>query len=279
LPGGVPTGYHRGDAAIGPARRRAIVQGVAKDSGIDELVEDAAELRAGLWQSLGRMAGFFGDLTGIGPVFDKIGEKLQTLMGCRGEVAFTVALISLSAKMAVADGIVTADEVAMFRRVVEVPEGEERNVERLFDLARRDVAGFEAHAKRIATIAGGDQVFLGDVLEGLFHIAAADSYVHENEMDFLERVGEIFGLDRRRFERIAGGFVKRRGADPYRVLGVDAQASDEAVKKAWRKAVAECHPDLHFAHGLPKEAMAILNDRMASVNAAWEAVRLERGLT
>jgi len=252
---------------------------VGEDLDVGELVEEAAEFRAGLWQSLGKMAGFFGDLTGIGPVIDKVGEKLQTLMGCRGEVAFTVALISLSAKMAVADGIVTADEVAMFRRVVEVPEGEERNVERLFDLARRDVAGFEAHAERIARIAGGDETFLADVLEGLFHIAAADAYVHEREMEFLERVAEIFGLDRRRFDRIAGGFVKRRGADPYRVLGVAAAASDDEVKKAWRRAVVECHPDAHFAHGLPKEAMAILNDRLAAVNAAWESVRLERGLT
>lgn len=251
----------------------------AKDSGLDDLIDDAAEMRAGLWQTLGRMAGFFGDLTGIGPVLDKLGAKFQSLMGCRGEVAFTVALISLSAKMAAADGIVTADEVAMFRRVVDVPEGEERNVERLFDLARRDVAGFEAHAERIARIAGGDEVFLGNVLEGLFHIASADSYVHEREMDFLERVAEIFGLDRRQFDRIAGGFVRRHGADPYRVLGVGAQASDDEVKKAWRRAVVDCHPDAHFSHGLPKEAMAILNDRLAAVNAAWESVRLERGLT
>lgn len=247
--------------------------------GLDDLVEDAAELRAGLWQTLGRMAGFVGDLTGIAPVIDKIGEKLQTLMGCRGETAFTVALISLSAKMAAADGIVTADEIEMFRRVVEIPPGEERNVEWLFDLARRDVAGFETHATRIASLAKGDEVFLGDVLEGLFHIAAADSYVHEHEMAFLERVAEIFGLDRRRFDRIAGGFVRRRGADPYRVLGVAASADDDEVKRAWRAAVVECHPDRHFAHGLPKEAMAILNDRLAAVNAAWESVRLERGLT
>ena len=63
------------------------------------------------------------------------------------------------------------------------------------------------------------------------------------------------------------------------MLGVAAAASDDEVKKAWRRAVVECHPDAHFAHGLPKEAMAILNDRLAAVNAAWESVRLERGLT
>ncbi|MER2605850.1 MAG: TerB family tellurite resistance protein [Siculibacillus sp.] len=244
----------------------------------EEVVEEAAELRAGLWQSLGRALDFVGDLTGIGPLLDSLSTRVQDWLAGSGEVAFTVALISLAAKMAKADGVVSHEEITMFRRVVEVPPGEERNVERLFDLARRDVAGFEAHAARIAKIAGGDPVFLGDVLTGLFHIAAADSYVHEHELAFLERVGELFELDATTFERIASGFVRRRGPDPYRVLGVDAEASDEAVKKAWRRLVRECHPDLHFAHGLPHEATAILNDRLASVNGAWEQIRLERGL-
>lgn len=246
---------------------------------LEDVVEEAAEIRAGLWQTLKGAARFFGDMTGVAPLYDALGEKLQTLMGCRGEVAFTAALISLSAKMAKADGIVTADEVAMFRRVVEIPSGEERGVERLFDLARRDVAGYEAHAARIAKIVGGDTVFLGDVLTGLFHIAAADAYIHEDELAFLERVGEIFGLDRRQFDRIAAGFVRRRGADPYRVLGVDREADDAVVKKAWRQAIAECHPDRHHAHGLPKEAAAILEDRARAINGAWAAIKTERGLT
>lgn len=245
---------------------------------IGEVVEEACEARSRLWAALGRIVDFVGDLTGVGPFLETVAGRFSDWLAGSGEVAFTVALISLSAKMARADGIVTADEVEMFRRVIEIPPGEEKNVERLFDLAHRDVAGYEAHAARIAKVAGGDPVFLGDVLTGLFHIAAADSFVHEAELAFLERVGEIFGLDEAAFERIAGGFVRRRGPDPYRVLGVAPSASDAEVRKAWRQAVSECHPDRHFAHGLPREAMAILNDRLAAVNAAWERVRTERGL-
>lgn len=245
---------------------------------LDEAIEETEEAGSRLWTGLGRIVDFVGDLTGVGPFLETIGERFQDWFAGTGEVAFTVALISLAAKMAKADGVVTADEIATFRRVVEVPPGEERNVERLFDLARRDVAGFEAHALRIAKLAKGETVFLEDVLTGLFHIAAADSYVHEAELAFLERVGDIFELDRATFERIAGGFVRRRGPDPYRVIGVDRAASDVEVKSAWRKAVAQCHPDRHFAQGLPREAMAILNDRLAAINGAWERIRAERGL-
>ena len=262
--------------------RRRDQRGHGADEGLEEAIEEtleeARELRAGLWDNLGRIAGVVGDMTGLAPLWDRVSDWVGERMAARGAVAFTVALISLSAKMAKADGIVTAEEVTTFRRVVEIPPGEEKNVERLFDLAQRDIAGFETHAARIRDIAKGDRVFLEDVLEGLFLIAAADSWVHERELAFLERVGEIFGVEPRRFEAIAAGFVRRRGPDPYRVLGVARDAEDEAVKKAWRRAVSECHPDRHFAHGLPAEAMAILTDRLASINAAWEAIRLERGL-
>jgi DnaJ like chaperone protein len=244
-----------------------------------ELVEEADEIGCGLWAGIRRVLAVVGEATGLAPLWDFVATRIADWGAAREPVAFTVALIALSAKMARADGVVSIDEVEMFRRLVEVPEGEERNVERLFDIAQRDVAGFDLQARRIGEIARGDEVFLGDVLEGLFHIAAADGFVHERELAFLERVGEIFALSEAAFERIASGFVRRRrGRDPYRLLGVSPQADDETVRRAWRKLVAECHPDRHLAHGLPKEAIAILTDRTAALNAAWEEIRQMRGL-
>ncbi|MBL8575343.1 MAG: DnaJ family molecular chaperone [Hyphomicrobiaceae bacterium] len=196
----------------------------------------------------------------------------------RRPAAFSIALVALSAKMSRADGIVTADEVAAFRRVVEIPPGEEDNVQRLFDLAKRDVAGFEAYAGRINRLAGGDALFLADVLDGLFHIAVADGYVHEAEMDYLARVAELFGLDQAAFDRLASRFVRVDGGDPYEVLGISPAADDAAVKAHWRKLVIENHPDRILAHGLPPEAMRLATDRLAAINDAWAKIRAERGI-
>ena len=52
-------------------------------------------------------------------------------------VAFTIAAISLGAKMARADGDITRDEVDAFNEVFRIPPDEEDRVRLVFDLARR----------------------------------------------------------------------------------------------------------------------------------------------
>src|SRR5690606_39587895 len=123
----------------------------------------------------------------------------------RRRVAFSIAMIALSAKMAKADGIVTQNEIRAFQQIFVVPQSEERNVARLFDLAKQDVAGFEAYAQQMAGLCGsGTQncAMLEDILDGLFHIAKADGMVHEREVGFLRRVAEIFDIDEVHFETI-----------------------------------------------------------------------------
>ena len=91
-------------------------------------------------------------------------------------VAFTIAVIALSAKMAKADGLVTRDEVMAFREVFEIPPTEESNAAKVFNLARQDVAGFEDYAKRIKAMFDADEATLCDLMEGLFHIAIFGSF-------------------------------------------------------------------------------------------------------
>src|SRR5690606_29094837 len=98
----------------------------------------------------------------------------------RRRVAFSIAMIALSAKMAKADGVVTRDEVQAFQQIFIVPADQAKNVARLFDLAKQDIAGFDAYAQRIAGLCGSGQpncALLEDVLDGLFHIAKADGVV------------------------------------------------------------------------------------------------------
>ncbi|HEX7532249.1 MAG TPA: TerB family tellurite resistance protein [Methyloceanibacter sp.] len=194
------------------------------------------------------------------------------------QVAFTVGVIALGAKMAKADGVVTMDEVNAFKEVFKVPEGEMKNVARVFNLAKQDVAGYEAYAEQLATMFKGNRKLLEDVLEGLFHIAKADEHLHPNEEQFLHQVAKRFGFTDTEFSYIKARHVIASKRNPYDVLGVKPTITNEELKSHYRKLVAENHPDKLMARGVPKEFIAIATEKVATINEAYEMVAKERGM-
>lgn len=197
----------------------------------------------------------------------------------RRKVAFSVAMIALSAKMAKADGAVTQDEIRAFHEIFSVPPGEMRNVARLYDLARQDTAGFEVYSEQIAKLCGSgrrDCAMLEDILDGLFHIAKADGLLHEREHSFLHRISEIFDISESHYQSILARHVDLGEADPYVVLGIERGRSYADLRARYLKLVTENHPDRLIGRGMPEEFIAIATRRIAAINAAWESI--EAGL-
>jgi DnaJ like chaperone protein len=190
----------------------------------------------------------------------------------RREAAFAIAMIALSAKMAKADGVVSRSEVDAFCRIFAIPPGEERNVGRVYNLAKQDVAGFDAYARDIARLLSSDPVMLEAVLDGLFDIARADGAVHERELAYLAEVAGIFGFDETAFSRVRARHVIEAGADPYLVLEADRGWDYERLRRQYRRLVQENHPDRLIARGVPEEFVRIANDRLAAINAAWDKI-------
>ncbi len=195
-----------------------------------------------------------------------------------GQVAFTVGVIALGAKMAKADGVVTMDEVNAFKEVFKVPEGEMKNVARVFNLAKQDMAGYEAYAEQLAGMFKGNRKVLEDVLEGLFHIAKADDELHPREEEFLAGVAKRFGLTETEFAYVKARHVISNKRNPYDVLGIAPSISNDELKSHYRRMVAESHPDKLIARGVPKEFVVIATERIAAINEAYEQIAKERGM-
>ncbi|AXI47467.1 molecular chaperone DjlA [Sulfitobacter sp. SK012] len=203
---------------------------------------------------------------GLSEVFDRLRAPPERSVG------FTIAVIALGAKMAKADGRVTRDEVTAFREVFKIADDDAKGAARVFDLARRDVAGFEEYANRIVAMFSGTPDMLCDLMEGLFHIAMADGIYHPNENAFLERVAEIFELPDEVFEGMRARFVPDTSPLPHTVLGIAPGASKEVARAAWRKLVKANHPDALIARGLPEEAVRLAEKRMIDINRAWDTL-------
>jgi len=237
----------------------------------------ACEQVISLWD---RLLGAIADAAGN--VLSGIVEGVRTVFEgdpeTRRRVSFSVAMIALSAKMAKADGVVTTAEVDAFRSIFDFPPEEARNVARLYNLARQDVAGYEAYAEKIAKMCGSGKSgcpVLEDIVDGLFHIAKADGLLHVKEIDFLARIAGIFGISEDRFATLTERHVHPDG-DPYGVLGVSPADDFATIRKRYRSLAAEHHPDRLQARGVPVEFHAAATHRMARLNAAYAAIEKQR---
>lgn len=229
-----------------------------------------------LWTRIAAALSALAQGEGLAAVFD----RLRGGSAPERSVGFTIAVIALGAKMAKADGQVTRDEVSAFRRIFTFPEGEEEHAARVFNLARQDVAGFDAYARKIARlfnpdghrICADDHHVLVDLLEALFQIAVADGSYHEGEDAFLAHVADEFGLDETCFRIVRSRLVEGAPRDPYDVLGLPRGSTKDQARRAWKDLVRDTHPDVMQARGVPPEAMKLAERRLIAINHAWAEI-------
>ena len=190
--------------------------------------------------------------------------------------AFSTAVTALGAKLAKADGYADHHEFAAFSEVFHADPGAERNVRRLYDLAGQTTHGFQSYARRLAKRYRNCPQLLEDVLDGLFHIAGADGAVSDHEMIYLEEVAHLFGLSPLTFHRLKATHLGSSPDDPYVVLNVPADAPDQTVRDAWKRALSDAHPDRVLARGLPAEFVEVAHVKSAAINAAFDSIVRDR---
>ncbi|MBO6521283.1 MAG: co-chaperone DjlA [Rhodospirillales bacterium] len=204
------------------------------------------------------------------------------------QVAFTTAVIVLSAKMAKADGRVTRDEVDAFKQLFHIEPEDVPTVAAIFDEAKQNAEGFEPYAEQIGDMFKGDWHLLEEIIGAQFHIAKADGVIHPGEVEYLRKVALLFGFTERDFDRLQtiylGGWQGEGGRsfradDAYQVLGVSKEASDADIKKAYRDLVRENHPDTLMAKGMPEEFIELANEKLAKINDAYDRIKKARGFS
>lgn len=111
------------------------------------------------------------------------------------------------------------------------------------------------------------------LLHFLFGIANADGEIADSEQNMITSISRQMGISNSDFESIMAMFVTNIDGD-YKILEIERTASDEEVKKAYRRMAMKYHPDKvsHLGDDFQKAA----NEKFQKVNKAYENIKKER---
>lgn len=110
----------------------------------------------------------------------------------------------------------------------------------------------------------------------LFDIAYADGEVNSAELNMIQRISVVFGLSKADFESLKAPFVKNVDQNwAYKALEIDPSATNDDIKKAYRRMAMKYHPDK--VHNLGEDIKKSATDKFRAVNEAYEHLKKQRG--
>jgi len=109
----------------------------------------------------------------------------------------------------------------------------------------------------------------------LYGLAAADGDMHEEEITFIATVSRYMEINQADVNSMKAMFVKDANA-AYKILEIEVSATDDEVKKAYRRMAMKYHPDK--VHHLGPEFQKDAQEKFKSINDAYEQIKKKRGL-
>lgn len=199
----------------------------------------------------------------------------------KAQMTFFVATFSMLAKVAQADGRISPEEIQavenfMANELNLTPESKRFAVE-IFETAMNSPMAFQDFAGQFYHQFHNQPRLLDLMIDVLLRLSVADGALSDSEEKLISSAARVFRFSEQKYQelkaRYAPDFEKY-----YAILGIHSRASDDEIKRQYRKLVKEYHPDKIASKGLPEEFNKFANDKFREIQNAYDAVKQERGL-
>jgi DnaJ like chaperone protein len=231
------------------------------------------------WALGGPIGGIVGFV--VGSLFDGTKSvnagRPATTARSTGEGDFKVSLIVLIACVMKADGEIKKTELNVVKQFFIVNFGEQGALQALQFL--KTVLSQNIDVQDVAAQAGQYLNYSAklQMLHFLFEVAVSDGVINAAELAVITRISNVFGISSVDFESLKAPHFKQN--DPlwaYKTLETDPTASDEDVKKAYRRMAMKFHPDK--VNMLGEEIKKSATEKFRAINDAYEQIKRLRGM-
>lgn len=188
----------------------------------------------------------------------------------------TMSLVVLIAALMKADGRVTQGELEHVRQFFVRQFGEVQAKQLLIvlrDVLKREIPVHDVCVQIRQHMPHPARLQLVHYLVGL---AYADGAVDRAEVDLLKRIAHDLGISEKDLGSLSAMFRKADPSAAYEILEIAATATDEEVKKAYRRMAMKFHPDKVAQLG--EEVQKAAGEKFKKVQQAYETIQAQRGL-
>ncbi|MDC1162337.1 TerB family tellurite resistance protein [Tenacibaculum sp.] len=188
---------------------------------------------------------------------------------------FEISLLVLASVVIKADGKIDQRELDFVRLHFVKMYGKERanNAFKLFKgIIKKQVSSRQVsiqirqhmpHASRL------------QLVHFLFGIAKSDGYVADSEVEEIRKIAGYLYINQSDYESIKAMFYDG-SESAYKILEIEKEATDDEVKKAYRKMAMKHHPDK--VQDLGEEHLKGAKEKFQKIQAAYDQIKKERNL-
>ncbi|AZT83302.1 co-chaperone DjlA [Marinobacter sp. NP-4(2019)] len=211
--------------------------------------------------------------------------KLQSI-----QLGFVDSVFAVMGALCKADGVVSRDEIQMAESLFvrfRLSEEQKASAKAAFNRGKEPDFDLEAELSHFLRISGGQPALLQMFLQVQVSAVAADGMVHPAEHEMLVRIARGLGLPESQVDQLEamlrGSHAGQAGGarpssaqqleDAYKALGVSPSASDEEIKKVYRKLMSENHPDKLAGRGLPESMREMAEERTREISHAYDVIK------
>jgi DnaJ like chaperone protein len=232
------------------------------------------------WAFGGPIGGLLG--FAVGAMIDRMRGELDPTLLEEGRPGATTAgdlamsLVVLSAALMKADGKVTRAELDHVRKFFIQQFGQAQAGQLLVmlrDVLQQDIPVHQVCQQVRHYMPHPARLQLMHYLIGLAH---ADGRVDRAEFDLLQRMARDMGVSSKDLGSLSAMFRMDDPAAAYSILEVDPKATDEEVKKAYRRMAMKYHPDKVAQLG--EEVQKAAGEKFKKVQQAYESIQKQRGM-
>ncbi len=225
------------------------------------------------WAVAGPLGGVVGFI--LGTFIDQAGQMRQVESGMTTRGDFAVSLLVLIAAVMNADKKVLTSELEFVRQYFVQNFGRASAQEAMLML--RDILKQTIPVRDVALQIKNklDYPSRLQLIHFLYGIAYSDKKVSPEEIKVIGTVAGYLGISEKDIQSLQSMFYKDIDS-AYKILEIEQTATDEEMKKAYRRMALKYHPDK--VSYLGEEFRKAANEKFQKVNEAYERIKKERGI-